>query len=53
MVAEIWCLTDGRTDRQKKWHAEVGDPPNKCAEFPEKKNDQTSINLSNIFDFIG
>ena len=24
MVPELWCATDGRTDRQKKWHIEVG-----------------------------
>ena len=28
-VPEIWCVTDGRTDRQKEWHIEVGAPPNK------------------------
>ena len=26
---EIWCATDGQTDRQKKWHREVGSPPKK------------------------
>ena len=28
MVPEIWCMTNRRTDRQKKWHIEV-DPPRK------------------------
>ena len=36
MVAEIWCtmdwLTDGRTDRGKKWHIEVGVPPKNTTE---------------------
>ena len=26
---EIWCVTDGRMDRQKNWHREVGSPPKK------------------------
>ena len=26
-VSEIWCKTDGRTDRCKKWDIEVGAPP--------------------------
>ena len=26
-VPEEWCMTDGRTDRLKKWHIEVGAPP--------------------------
>ena len=29
MVPEIWCATDRRMDRWKKWHIEVGLPPNK------------------------
>ena len=33
MVPEIWCATDGwtdrRTDGRKKWHIEVGAPPKK------------------------
>ena len=28
MVPEIWCMTDGRTDRWKKWHIKVGAPAN-------------------------
>ena len=28
-VPEIWCTMDGRTDGRKKWHIEVGAPPNK------------------------
>ena len=27
VVTEIWCMTDGWTDRWKKWHIEVGVPP--------------------------
>ena len=27
IVPEKWCVTDGRTDRRKKWHIEVGAPP--------------------------
>ena len=26
MVPEIWCARDRQTDRQKKWHIEVGAP---------------------------
>ena len=30
-VPEIWCMTDdGRTDKRKKWHIEVGAPPKNC-----------------------
>ena len=32
-VPEIWCATDGQTDRWKKWHIEVGAPPKKHASF--------------------
>ena len=28
-VLEIWCATDRRTDKWKKWHIEVGAPPEK------------------------
>ena len=35
-VPEIWCATDGRTDGRadgKKWHIEVGAPPNNISSF--------------------
>ena len=33
MVPEIWCMTNGQTDRRKKWRIEVGAPPKKCMMF--------------------
>ena len=29
MIPEIWCITVGQTDKQKKWHIEVGAPSKK------------------------
>ena len=40
MVPEIWCATDGQTDRWmdrwKKWHIEVGVPPKNIKKTPAK-----------------
>ena len=49
-IPEKWCAMDGQTDKQKKWHTEVGAQP--------KNLDEGNIgcgifvNLQKVFDTI-
>ena len=45
-VPEICCVTDGRTDRRKKWHIEVGAPPKKW----NKQQRQQPLNYNEIIN---
>ena len=57
-VPEIWCMSDGQTDGRKKWHIDVGAPPNNslnqnaawclnelCETTGQMLNHQSNINL--------
>ena len=47
---EIWCATDGRTDRWKKWDTEVGVPPKNCDDL---NNSNSLLSISFSLNFIG